>query len=82
VLKRLYGFLDWRKKRIAWQLNYNTQRKKLPWLNSVYYLDSPARPTMPANGLTPGTTNRFQVRAIGGSTGYTNWSDPVSHISM
>ena len=24
----------------------------------------------------------FQVRAIGGSSGYSDWSDPVSHMSM
>jgi chitodextrinase len=31
--------------------------------------------------LTPGTTYTFQVRAVGGSTGYSGWSDPVSHMS-
>lgn len=33
------------------------------------------------NNLTPGTTYSVQVRAVGGSTGYSNWSDPVSHMS-
>ncbi len=37
---------------------------------------------MPLNGLTPGTTYSIQVRAVGGSTGYSDWSDPVSHMSM
>jgi hypothetical protein len=23
-----------------------------------------------------------QVRAVGGSTGYSDWSDPVSHMSL
>jgi hypothetical protein len=32
--------------------------------------------------LTPGTTYTFQARAIGGSTGYSDWSDPVSHMAM
>ncbi len=32
--------------------------------------------------LTPGTTYTAQVRAIGGSTGYSQWSDPVSHMSL
>ena len=32
--------------------------------------------------LTPGTTYTLQARAIGGSTGYSDWSDPVSHMSM
>lgn len=35
-----------------------------------------------ANGLTPGTTYTIQVRAVGGSTQYSDWSDPVSHMSM
>ena len=32
--------------------------------------------------LTPGTTYTLQARAVGGSTGYSDWSDPVSHMSM
>ena len=38
--------------------------------------------SMPLNGLTPGTQYQVQVRAIGGSTGYSDWSDTVSHMSM
>ena len=30
--------------------------------------------------LIPGTTYAFQVRAIGGSTGYSDWSNPVSRM--
>jgi hypothetical protein len=37
---------------------------------------------MPINGLTPGGNYQFQVRAVGGSTGYSDWSDPVSHMSL
>jgi hypothetical protein len=33
-------------------------------------------------GLTPGVTYTLRVRAIGGSTGYSDWSDPVSHMAM
>jgi hypothetical protein len=33
------------------------------------------------NGLTPGTTYAFQVRAFG-RAGYTNWSDSVTRMSM
>jgi Fibronectin type III domain len=33
------------------------------------------------NGLTPGTTYAFQVRALG-RAGYTNWSDSVTRMSM
>jgi hypothetical protein len=32
--------------------------------------------------LAPGTTYSIQVRAVGGSTGLGDWSDPVSHMSM
>jgi hypothetical protein len=32
--------------------------------------------------LTPGTTYTFHFRALGGSTGQGDWSDPVSHMCM
>lgn len=32
--------------------------------------------------LVPGSVYKIQVRAIGGSTGYSPWSNPVSHMSM
>lgn len=32
--------------------------------------------------LIPGTTYTIQARAIGGSTGASDWSDPVSHMSL
>ncbi len=31
-------------------------------------------------GLVPGTTYMFLVRAVGGSTGSSDWSNPVSHM--
>lgn len=31
--------------------------------------------------LTPGQVYEFQFRAVGGSTGYSDWSDPVSHMA-
>jgi hypothetical protein len=34
------------------------------------------------NGLTPGKTYTVQVRALGGSTGQSDWSDPSSHMVM
>jgi hypothetical protein len=36
--------------------------------------------SMTISGLVPGTTYAFQVRAIGGSTGYSDWSNPVSRM--
>lgn len=34
------------------------------------------------SNLTPGTVYTVQSRAVGGSTGYSDWSDPVSHMAM
>jgi len=34
------------------------------------------------NGLTPGGLYEIQIRAIGGSTGYSDWSDPTQHRSL
>jgi hypothetical protein len=50
-----------------------------PWQNGGLFSNSRS---MPINGLTPGTMYTFQVRAIGGSTGYSDWSDPTSHMSL
>ena len=50
-----------------------------PWQSGG--LSSNSR-SMPLNGLTPGTSYSVQVRAVGGSTGYSDWSDPVSHMSL
>ncbi len=36
--------------------------------------------SMTISGLAPGTTYAFQVRAIGGSTRYSDWSNPVSRM--
>ena len=33
-------------------------------------------------GLNPGSTYSVQARAIGGATGYSDWCDPVSHMSL
>ena len=37
--------------------------------------------SMTGNGLTPGTTYAFQIRAVG-SAGLTDWSDSVAHVSL
>jgi hypothetical protein len=49
------------------------------WLPSVFTGDSRH---IIFEGLTPGDMYTFQVRALGGSTGQSDWSDPVSHRSM
>ncbi len=50
-----------------------------PWLNGGMCTNSRA---IPINGLTPGTTYAVEIRAIGGSTGYSDWSNAVSHMSL
>jgi hypothetical protein len=50
-----------------------------PWQNGGLFTNSRA---LSANALTPGGNYQFQARAIGGSTGYSDWSDPVSHMSL
>jgi hypothetical protein len=37
---------------------------------------------MIVTNLTPGVLYTFQVRALGGSTGHSDWSDAVSHRSL
>ncbi len=32
-------------------------------------------------GLTPGTVYTVRLRAVGGSTGYSEWSEPISHMA-
>lgn len=48
-----------------------------PWQAAGLFTNSRAI-TIP--GLVPGTSYAFQVRAIGGSTGCSDWSNPVSHM--
>jgi hypothetical protein len=49
------------------------------WLPSVFSGDSQH---ITFDGLTPGTNYSAQVRALGGSTGQSDWSDPSSHMAM
>jgi hypothetical protein len=49
------------------------------WTPSVFTGDSQH---ITLDGLTPGTTYTVQVRALGGSTGQSDWSDPSSHMAM
>jgi hypothetical protein len=50
-----------------------------PWQGGGLHTTSRS---MPIGHLTPGGNYQFQVRAIGGITGYSDWSDPVSHMSL
>ena len=49
------------------------------WMPSVHSGDSRH---ISFDGLTPGTNYTIQVRALGGLTGQSDWSDPSSHMSM
>lgn len=50
-----------------------------PWQKGGLFTNSR---NMPVKGLTPGQNYTFQARAIGGSTGHSDWSMPVGHMSM
>ncbi len=49
------------------------------WFPSVFTGDSQH---ITFGGLKPGTNYTVQVRALGGSTGQSDWSDPSSHMAM
>jgi hypothetical protein len=49
------------------------------WMPSIFTGDSQH---IIFDGLTPGKTYTIQVRALGGSTGQSDWSDPSSHMSL
>lgn len=50
-----------------------------PWQTAGMFTNSRS---MTIDGLTRGTTYMFQVRAIGGSTRYSDWSNPVSRMCV
>lgn len=50
-----------------------------PWVGAGLFTNSRA---IPVNGLTPGAEYLFHVRAVGGSTGYSDWSDTRSFRSL
>ena len=49
------------------------------WMPSIFTGDSQH---IMFEGLTPGTNYTAQVRALGGLTGQSDWSDPSSHMAM
>ena len=50
-----------------------------PWQTAGLFTSSRS---MTIDGLVPGTTYKFQVRAVGGSTRYSDWSNPVSRMCV
>jgi hypothetical protein len=60
----------------AYQVRASTGSTVLPTV------DSTAARRVVVGNLTPGTVYTVQCRALGGSTGYSDWSDPVSHMAL
>jgi hypothetical protein len=50
-----------------------------PWKTGGFSTDSRS---MAVSGLTPGTIYAFRIRAHGGSTGFSDWSDPVRRMCI
>jgi hypothetical protein len=49
------------------------------WLSAGVFTQSRG---IVVGNLTPGNIYSVQARAVGGSTGYSDWSDPQSHMAM
>ena len=50
-----------------------------PWQNGGLFTSTR---NLTVTGLTPGSTYTVEIRAIGGSTGYSDWSNAVTHMSL
>ena len=50
-----------------------------PWQSGGLHTNSRS---IPLNSLTPGAMYQIEARAIGGSTGYSDWSAPTNHRSL
>ena len=61
----------------SYQVNVMTADGKL-----VKTVDSTQARNVVIAGLTPGVVYTLLARAVGGLTGYSDWSDPVSHMAM
>jgi hypothetical protein len=66
---------------VAYAKSYEAQISTTPgvWVHAGTFANTR---NMVLGNLTPGTVYAIQVRAIGGSTGRSNWSDPVSHMAI
>jgi hypothetical protein len=60
---------------------YEAQRSADGGLTWAYATTSTRARQITVPGLNPGTTYQIRLRAVGGSTGFSNWSDPVSHMA-
>ena len=63
--------------RVVWGYKHGAPNGAFPLRQPVF---TQARRVV-LTGLTPGTAYTLQVRAIGGSTGYSPWSEPVTHMA-
>jgi hypothetical protein len=59
------------------QCSANTAGSTPDWKEAGVFTDPRS---IRIKGLVPGTIYSFQVRAVGGSTGYSRWSNPVSRM--
>jgi hypothetical protein len=66
---------------IANARNYQVQKKVGEGEWEEAGISSQAR-RIEVGNLTPGATYTLRVRALGGSTGYSDWSDPISRMSL
>ena len=81
IINGVSGQLKLRGTAIANAKSYEMRKMTVPGVwDAATVIFTKAR-TMIWVGLTPGTMYTFSFRAIGGSTGASDWSDPVSHMA-
>lgn len=70
---------------IAAEADDNTKSQELRYRTGANPYQSGGVHTKPTRmlleDLIPGTVYEVQTRSVGGSTGYSDWSDPVSHMA-
>ena len=66
---------------LSYELRYAVVSNGLPgeW---TYQIATGVKKPVVLNGLTPGATYAFQVRSMDKATGYSDWSDSVTFISI